>query len=79
MKYELNNINMDINKLERANTLARCLLPKVNKLLDIHNYSDGTIGETLKCLLGIDEDFSNKFTQLLSEVKQRYQKEFDEL
>lgn len=70
---------MDINKLERANTLAKGLLPKVNKLLDIHNYTDEIIGETLKCLLGIDEDFSNKFTQLLSEVKQRYQKEFDEL
>ena len=38
------------------------------------------IGETLKCLLGKDDDFSNKFTQLLSEVKQRYyQKEFDEI
>lgn len=70
---------MDLNKLERANTLAKGLLPKVNKLLDIHSYTDGIIGETLKYLLGIDEDFSNKFTQLISEVKQRYQKEFDEL
>ena len=70
---------MNIDKLERANTLAKGLLPKVNKLLDIRNHSDGTIGETLKCLLGIDEYFSNKFTQLISEVKQRYQKEFDEL
>ena len=70
---------MDLDKLERANTLAKGLLPKVNKLLDIHNYTDGIIRETLKCLLGIDEDFSNKFTQILSEVKQRYQKEFDEL
>ena len=66
---------MDIDKLERANTLAKGLLPKVNKLLDIRNYSDGTIGETLKCLLGIDEYFSNKFTQLISEVKQRVQPE----
>ena len=70
---------MDLDKLERANTLAKGLLPKVNKLLNIRNYSDGIIGETLKRLLEIDEDFSNKFTQLLSEVKQRYQKEFDEL
>lgn len=70
---------MDIEKLERANTLAKGLLPKVNKLLDIHGYSDGIIGETLKCLLKIDEDFSNKFTQLLLEVKQRYRKELDEL
>lgn len=70
---------MDIDKLERANTLAKGLLPKVNKLLDIHNYSDGTIGETLKYLLREDKDFGNKFTQLLLEVKQRYQKEFDEI
>ena len=70
---------MDINSLERANELARGLLPKVNKLLDIHGYSDGLIGETLKYLLDRDEDLCHKFIQLLSEVKQRYQKEFDEL
>ena len=70
---------MNLDKLERANTLAKGLLPKVNKLLDIHGYSDGLIGETLKYLFDIDEDFSNKFTQRLSEVKRRYQKEFDEL
>lgn len=70
---------MNIDKLERANTLARGLIPKVNKLLDIHGYSDGLIGETLKYLFDTDEDFSNKYTQLLSEVKQRYQKEFDEI
>ena len=39
---------MDLDKLERANTLAKGLLPKVNKLLDIYNYTDGIIGETLK-------------------------------
>ena len=70
---------MDINKLERANTLANGLIPKVNKLLNIHGYSDALIGETLKYLFDIDEDFSNKFIQLLSEVKQSFQKEFDEL
>ena len=70
---------MDINKLERANTLVNGLLPKVNKLLDIHGYSDELIGETLRYLFDIDENFSNKFTQLLSEVKQSYQKEFDEI
>lgn len=70
---------MDLDKLERANTLAKGLLPKVNKLLDIHGYSDETIGETLKRLLELNEDFSDKFTQLVSEVKQKYQKEFDEI
>ena len=70
---------MNIDKLERAKTLANGLIPKVNKLLNIHGYSDGLIGETLKYLFDIDEDFNNKFIQLLSEVKQSYQKEFDEL
>ena len=70
---------MNTEKLERANILAKGLLPKVNILLDMHGYSDKIIGETLKRLLGADEDFNNEFTQLLSEVKQRYQKEFDEL
>lgn len=70
---------MDINKLERANDLAKGLLPKVDKLLDIHGYSDGLIGETLKYLLDRDENFYYEFRQLLSEVKQRYQKEFDEI
>lgn len=70
---------MNIDKLERANLLAKGLLPKVNKLLDVQGYSDETIGKTLKDLLKVDGDFSNKYTQILSEVKQRYQKEFDEL
>ncbi len=70
---------MDINSLERANDLAKGLLPKVDKLLDIHNYTDGIIGETLKYLLNRDEDFCYKFRQLLSEVKTRFQKEFDEI
>ena len=37
------------------------------------------IGKTLKYLFDTDEDFSNKFIQLLSEAKQSYQKEFDEI
>lgn len=70
---------MDINKLERANELAKGLLPKVDKLLDVHGYTDKNIGEILKDLLNRDEDFRHKFIQLLSEVKQRFQKEFDEI
>lgn len=70
---------MDINKLERANDLAKGLLPKVDKLLDVHGYTNESVGETLKYLLNRDEDFYYKFRQLISEVKQRFQKEFDEL
>ena len=62
---------MDINNLERANELAKGLLPKVDILLDV--------GETLIYLLDKDEDFFCKFKQLLLEVKQRFQKEFDEI
>ena len=34
---------------------------------------------TFNTFNNVDENFSNKFTQLLSEVKHRYQKEFDEI
>lgn len=70
---------MDINSLERANELAKGLLPKVDKLLKMQGYSDESVGEILKYLLNRDEDLCHKFIQLLSEAKQRYQKEFDEL
>lgn len=70
---------MDINNLERANELAKGLLPKVDKLLDVHGYTNEDIGKILKDLLCRDEDFRHKFIQLLSEVKQRFQKEFDEI
>lgn len=70
---------MDINKLERANDLANGLLPKVDKLLDVYGYTNESVGEILKYLLNRDEDFCHKFMQLISEVKQRFQKEFDEI
>ena len=70
---------MDINSLERANILAKCLIPKTNSLLDIRTSSNERIGEFLNGLLKGDKEFETKFMQLLSETKQRLQKEFDEL
>lgn len=70
---------MDINNLERANELAKGLLPKVDILLDVYGYTNIDVGETLIYLLDKDEDFCCKFKQLLLEVKHRFQKEFDEI
>lgn len=70
---------MDINKLERANILAKSLLPKVDALLCSHRYAREKVGEYLNDLLNCDKEFSSKFTQLLKETNQRLQKEFDEL
>lgn len=70
---------MDINSLERANILAKVLIPKTNSLLDIRTSSNERIGEFLNGLLKGDKEFETKFMQLLSETKQRLQKEFDEL
>ena len=70
---------MDINSLERANILAKVLIPKTNSLLDIRTSSNERIGEFLNGLLKGDKEFETKFIQLLSETKQRLQKEFDEL
>ena len=69
---------MNIDKLERANILAKSLLPKVDALLCSHRHANECVGEylnDLKC----DKEFNYKFTQLLKETKQRLQKEFDEL
>lgn len=70
---------MNIDKLERANILAKSLLPKVDALLHSQSYDDESIGEYLNGLSKCDSKFSSKFTQLLKETKQRLQKEFDEL
>ena len=41
---------MNTEKLERANILAKSLIPKVNALLHSQSYDDGSIGEYLNCL-----------------------------
>ena len=70
---------MNIDKLERANILAKSLIPKVDALLHSQSHDDGSIGEYLNDLQKCDKEFSSKFTQLLKETKQRFQKEFDEI
>lgn len=71
---------MDTNKLERANLLAKSLLPKVDELLNMSSKSNnGRLADAIWGLSECDEEFKTKFKQLLNETKQRYQKEFDEL
>ena len=71
---------MDANKLERANILAKSLIPKVDELLAISSNScNGKLADVLWELSQCDKEFETKFKQLLNETKQRFQKEFDEL
>ena len=71
---------MNIDKLERANILAKSLIPKVNKLLNMcSDSSRNTLGCCIIELSQIDKDFETKFKQLLNETKQKFQKEFDNL
>ena len=70
---------MDIDKLERANILAKSLIPKVNDLLDMSPKSSDRLAGAIYKLSECDEEFKIKFEQLLNETKQRLQKEFDEL
>ena len=71
---------MDINKLERANILAKSLIPKVNELLnESSKTSSNELADAIRKLSLLDKEFNTKFKQLLNETKQRLQKEFDEL
>ena len=71
---------MDINKLERANILAKSLIPKVNELLNkFSKTSSSELADAIRKLSLLDKEFNTKFKQLLNETKQRLQKEFDEL
>lgn len=70
---------MNIDDLERANNLAKNLIPKADSLLDMHSYSNENIGEYLRGLLKGDKVFESRFEQLLYETKQKLQKEFDGL
>lgn len=71
---------MDIDKLERANFLAKSLIPKVDELLAMSSNSyNGKLVDAIWGLSECDKEFKTKFKQLLSETKQRLQKEFDEL
>ena len=70
---------MNIDKLERANILAKSLIPKVDVLLNIPSNIINNTADALWGLIQCDEEFRTKFKQLLNETKQRLQKEFDEL
>lgn len=70
---------MNIDELERANILAKSLIPKVDALLCSHRHTNESVGEYLNSLSKCDKEFNSKFIQLLKETKQRLQKEFDEL
>lgn len=71
---------MDVKKLERANILAKSLLPKTDELLKMPSKSsNGRLADAIWGLSQCDEEFKTKFKQLLNETKQRLQKEFDEL
>lgn len=71
---------MDVNKLERANILAKSLLPKTEELLNMSSKSSNSrLADAIWGLSERDEEFKTKFKQLLLETKQRLQKEFDEL
>lgn len=71
---------MNIDKLERANILAKSLIPKVDELLNMSSKSNSVrLADAIWKLSQCDKEFGNKFKQLLNETKQRFQKEFDEL
>jgi hypothetical protein len=70
---------MNIDKLERANILAKDLIPKADNLLSMHRLTDERVGEYLNALMKGDKEFYTKFMQLVNDTKQRLQKEFDEL
>lgn len=70
---------MNIDKLERANILAKSLIPKVDNLLAMSSNSNSKLADAIWGLSQCDKEFETKFKQLLNETKQRFQKEFDEL
>ena len=71
---------MNIDKLERANILAKSLIPKVDELLALSSKSSSVrISDELYGLTECDSEFKTKFKQFLNETKQRLQKEFDEI
>ena len=70
---------MNIKDLERANLLAKSLIPKVDELLRMSKASRGYLADAIWGLSECDEEFNTKFKQLLNETKQRFQKEFSEL
>lgn len=69
---------MDKDKLERANILAKSLIPKVDALINMPK-DIVTLANSISGLSEYDEEFRTEFRQLLDKTKARLQKEFDEL
>ena len=71
---------MNTEKLERANILAKDLIPKVDELLNMSpQSSSGVLAGAIRGLSNHDMEFETKVKQLLNETKERFQKEFNEL
>jgi hypothetical protein len=70
---------MNNEQLERANLLAKSLIPKAERLTMPETAGKIALGECLDVLLKCDKEFNAKFSQLVSETEQRFRKEFDEL
>ena len=71
---------MNTEKLERANILAKNLIPKVDELLSMSQESSSyRLADAIWGLSNRDMEFETKFKQLLNETKQRFQKEFDDM
>ena len=71
---------MNIDKLERANILAKSLIPKVDELLNMSSHQcNGKLADAIYGLSECDSEFKTKLKHLLNETKQRFLKEFDEL
>ena len=71
---------MNLKDLERANLLAKSLIPKVDDLLNISAKSrNDELANAIWGLTKYDKEFETQFNQLLNETKQRFQKEFDEI
>ncbi len=57
---------MDIDKLERANILAKSLIPKVDELLNMSSKSNNSrLADAIWGLSECDEVFETKFKQFL--------------
>ena len=71
---------MNINDLEKANMLAKSLIPKADELLNMSSKSSSMrLGESIYRLSEYDKEFRTKFMQLIKELKKKLQKEFDEI
>ena len=72
---------MNINDLEKANMLAKSLIPKADELLNMSSKSSSSmrLGESIYRLSEYDKEFRTKFMQLIKELKKKLQNEFDEI